>query len=80
MEYINNIQEVKLLLADSDHSDVKTIEGRVSLREFIAYICFHMNLGGSGCSAMYAKLCLSGCLALKNRMKDFSGCGLKMYH
>ncbi|MCP4108711.1 MAG: DUF2867 domain-containing protein [Desulfobacteraceae bacterium] len=38
MEYINNIQEVKLLLADSDHSDVKTIEGRVSLREFIAYM------------------------------------------
>ncbi len=36
MEFINNIQEMKLLLADSDHSDVKTIEGQVSLREFIA--------------------------------------------
>ena len=36
MEYIKGIPEFKPFLEDSDHIDVKVVEGRVTLREFIA--------------------------------------------
>lgn len=36
MSYLQNIESVQSLLHDNDHFDVKTIEGNVSLREFIA--------------------------------------------
>lgn len=35
-DYINTISELKPYLKDLDHMDVKTIEGDVSMREFIA--------------------------------------------
>lgn len=36
MKFIEQFQEIRLLTKDADHVDIKTVQGRVSLREFIA--------------------------------------------
>lgn len=38
MEYIHSIDLLRPLLKDADHIDVKTVEGEVSMREFIAAV------------------------------------------
>lgn len=42
MKFTNSIHELRPLLEDADHLDVKTVEGKVSMREFVTgMLCYY---------------------------------------